>query len=100
MCPLTMDSFSKTIVHGIGYILVFEYSYFCSHVEGPKDIFALAVKEYQDSGIQVTVVKALEQAIQEHDNNYPKLELAIVDIILTNRMSNKFKLVNLSTSQS
>ncbi|KAL4062424.1 hypothetical protein V8B97DRAFT_1877854 [Scleroderma yunnanense] len=88
MFPFSIvHSKSKTITHGVGCILVFEYFYFCSQAQGdPKDIFVHAFKEYQNSGTQATVCKALQQAIQQHDHFSDKLQQVIMDIILANHM--------------
>ncbi|KAL4082048.1 hypothetical protein V8B97DRAFT_157612 [Scleroderma yunnanense] len=85
-------TFSKDVK---GCILVFEYSYFYSQAQGDqKDIFVHAFKEYQNSGTQAAVCKALQQAIQQHHHSSDNLQQAIMDIILANRMSTKFQLVN------
>jgi len=70
-----------------GCILIFEYSYFYSQAKADqKDVIALAVKEYQESRIQSTVVVALQHTIQKHDKDDIKLQQAIFDIIVENRM--------------
>ncbi|KAL4071086.1 hypothetical protein V8B97DRAFT_486484 [Scleroderma yunnanense] len=96
MFPFSIvHSKSKTITHGVGCILVFEYSYFCSLAqEDPKDMFVHAFKEYQDSGTQATVCKALKQAIQQHHDSSDHFQQVIMDIILANHMSTKFQLAN------
>ncbi|KAL4073035.1 hypothetical protein V8B97DRAFT_1956512 [Scleroderma yunnanense] len=91
MCP-SLSSMDMLILHGVGCILVFEYSYFLMQNNGQaKDAFNLAVKEYQKSGTQSAVLKALQHAIQEHGNNCATLQKVIIDIILENCMSKKFK---------
>ncbi|KAL4071226.1 hypothetical protein V8B97DRAFT_1852345, partial [Scleroderma yunnanense] len=88
MFPFSIvHSKSKTITHGVGCILVFEYSYFYSQAQGDqKDIVVHAFKEYQNSGTQAAVCKALQQAIQQHHHSSDNLQQAIMDIILANRM--------------
>jgi len=94
----------KLIAHGVGKvmssflcislknsvacILILEYSYFYleSNEEDPIGVFASAVKEYQSSGTQAAVCKALRKAIQAHENNEVKLQAAIMGIILNSRM--------------
>ncbi|KAL4066423.1 hypothetical protein V8B97DRAFT_1017503 [Scleroderma yunnanense] len=72
MFPFSIvHSKSKTITHGVGCIL-----------------------EYQNSGTQAAVCKALQQAIQQHCHSSDNLQQAIMDIILENRMSTKFQLAN------
>ncbi|KAL4070081.1 hypothetical protein V8B97DRAFT_2047885 [Scleroderma yunnanense] len=66
----------------------------------PKQVFAIASKEYQDSGIQATVFKALQQAIQQYHQSHGNLWQVIIDIILANHMSNRFKLVNQQASRA
>jgi len=68
-------------------ILIFEYSYFYLQAKADqKDIIALAVKEYQESRIQSTIVVALQHTIQEYNKDNIRLQQAIFDIILENRM--------------
>jgi len=68
-------------------IFIFEYSYFYLQAKADqKDIIALAVKEYQESRIQSTIVVALQHTIQEYNKDHMKLQQAIFDIILKNRM--------------
>jgi len=70
-----------------GCILIFEYSYFYLQAKADqRTIIALAVKEYQESSIQSTVVVALQHTIQEHNKDHMKLQQAIFDIIVENRM--------------
>jgi len=71
-----------------GCILVFEYSYFLLQKNGDaSNTLDLAVKEYQTSGTQATVVNALQRAIKEHsNNNYSALMQVTVDIIVNNCM--------------
>jgi len=70
-----------------GCILIFEYSYFYLQAKAnQKDIIALAVKEYQESRIQSTIVAALQNTIQEYNEEHIKLQQAIFDIIVENRM--------------
>ncbi|KAL4082146.1 hypothetical protein V8B97DRAFT_1927756 [Scleroderma yunnanense] len=90
LCPSYMDSnMHQLIIHGVGCILVFEYSYFCLQEKGdPNDALTLAVKKYQDSGTQANVFEALQQAIQEHGEDHTKLQETIIHIILKNCMSN------------
>jgi len=57
-----------------------------SNEEDPIGVFASAVKEYQSSGTQAAVCKALRKAIQAHENNEVKLQAAIMGIILNSRM--------------
>lgn len=69
-------------------ILILEYSYFYleSNEEDPIGVFASAIKEYQSSGTQTTVCKALKKAIKLHENDKAKLQEAIMGIILNSRM--------------
>lgn len=94
----------KLIAHGIGKvicpssqyfpknytgcILILEYSYFYlqSDEQDPIHVFASAVKQYQSSGTQAAICKALKKAIQVHRDNKDKLQQAIIDIILDSRM--------------
>ena len=70
-----------------GCLIVYEYSYFCLQGRGnPKDVIALAVKQYQDSGIQANIFLKLQQVLQKHNNNCVTMEKPILDIILMNRM--------------
>ena len=70
-----------------GCILVFEYSYFLLQQNGDtSNALDLAVKEYQSSGTQATVLTALQHAINEYSNDYGVLMQAIIDIIVDNRM--------------
>ncbi|KAL4071190.1 hypothetical protein V8B97DRAFT_1964924, partial [Scleroderma yunnanense] len=81
------SSMQQCIIHGAGCILIFEYSYFCMQAStDQKDIIGLAVKEYQWSSTQSTVVNALYHTIQEHGKDHFKLLQAIFDIIVENRM--------------
>ncbi|KAL4075168.1 hypothetical protein V8B97DRAFT_1944744 [Scleroderma yunnanense] len=102
MCPSSMISpMQKHIIHGAGCILVLEYSYFCLQAQAnPKEVISFAVEEYQHSGIQDTVVKALQQAINEHKKDHSKLQHAIINIILENHMSNKFKVAHKATGEA
>ncbi|KAI6138498.1 hypothetical protein BKA82DRAFT_4467081 [Pisolithus tinctorius] len=55
-----------------GSILVFEYFYFLLQVNqenqaGVKKCMSLAVKEYQMSGVQATVIDLIASALQTHD---------------------------------
>jgi len=71
-----------------GCILIFEYSYFLLQQNGDaSSTLDLAVKEYQTSGTQATVLNALQHAIKEHSNhNYDALMQVTVDIIVNNCM--------------
>ncbi|KIM65652.1 hypothetical protein SCLCIDRAFT_1212045 [Scleroderma citrinum Foug A] len=94
-------SVQQCIMHGAGCILIFEYSYFHLPANtGQRDIIALAVKEYQESSTQNTVVEALQHTIQEHNEDHITLHQTIVDIIVKNRMSNKFKLTQQLATQA
>ncbi|KAL4061792.1 hypothetical protein V8B97DRAFT_653389 [Scleroderma yunnanense] len=94
------SSMQQCIIHGAGCILIFEYSYFYMQATtDQKNIIALAVKEYQQSSTQSTVVNALYHTIQKHGENYFKLLQAIFDVIVENHMSNKFNLAQQSASQ-
>ncbi|KAL4076516.1 hypothetical protein V8B97DRAFT_1454226 [Scleroderma yunnanense] len=81
----------KLVAHGVGCLLVLEYSYF--HLESDdgdtNSVFASAVKEYQDSGTQVAVCKALQKAIKVHGDDKAGLQRAIINIVLDSRMSKK-----------
>jgi len=72
-----------------GCILIFEYSYFYLQAKGDqKNIIALAVNEYQEPSpsIQDTIIVALQHTIQEYNRDHTKLQQAIFDIIVANRM--------------
>jgi len=71
-----------------GCILIFEYSYFLLQTHGnASNTLDLAVKEYQTSGTQATVLNALQHAINENSNgHYDVLMQVIVDIIVKNCM--------------
>ncbi|KIM50075.1 hypothetical protein SCLCIDRAFT_1225494, partial [Scleroderma citrinum Foug A] len=90
MCPFFMVSpMHKSIIHGAGCIIVFEYSFFLLQKGGDvtsRNALDLSVKEYETSGTQATVLSALQHAIKEHSNDHDTLMQAIIDIILTNRM--------------
>ncbi|KAL4063487.1 hypothetical protein V8B97DRAFT_1992056 [Scleroderma yunnanense] len=95
------SSMQQCIIHGAGCILIFEYLYFYMQATtDQKDIITLAVKEYQQSSTQSTVVNALYHTIQEHSKDHFKLLQAIFDIIVENCMSNKFSLAKQSASQT
>ncbi|KIM67764.1 hypothetical protein SCLCIDRAFT_1209896, partial [Scleroderma citrinum Foug A] len=91
--PLLCPKFSmaspmhKSIIHGAGCILVFEYSYFLLQQNGDtRNTLNLAVEKYQSSGTQATVLNALQHAINEYSNDYDVLMQAIIDIIVDNCM--------------
>ena len=68
-------------------ILVFEYSYFLLQKNGDaRNTLDLAVKEYQSSQTQATVLSALQHAIKEHSDDHDTLMQVIIDIIINNRM--------------
>ncbi|KAL4073062.1 hypothetical protein V8B97DRAFT_304628 [Scleroderma yunnanense] len=91
MCP-SLSSMNMLILHGVGCILVFEYSYFLIQNNGQAyNAFNVAVKEYQKSGTQSAVLKALQHAIQEHGSDCATLQKVIIDIILENSMSKKLQ---------
>ena len=71
-----------------GCILVFEYSYFLflQKDRDRRSVINAAVKQYQESQIQVDVSNALQQAIREHGNNYGALKKAMFDIVVKNQM--------------
>jgi len=71
-----------------GCILIFEYSYFLLQKNrDASNTLDLAVKEYQSSGTQATVLNALQHAIKENSNgHYDVLMQVIVDIIVKNCM--------------
>ena len=71
-----------------GCILVFEYSYFLlQQNRDASNTLDLAVKEYQSSGTQATVLNALQHAIEENSNyHYDVLMQVTVDIIVNNCM--------------
>ncbi|KAI6148778.1 hypothetical protein BKA82DRAFT_992678 [Pisolithus tinctorius] len=80
--------------HGIGSILVFEYLYFLLQInEGSCDdveeCLILAVKEYQMSGIQATVIDLIAAGLQTHGQNIGALCNVLVDIAKANQMSKK-----------
>ncbi|KAL4076514.1 hypothetical protein V8B97DRAFT_1453741 [Scleroderma yunnanense] len=86
----SMDILSE---NSSGCVLILEYSYFYLQSNnsggGPNGVFASAVKEYQYSGTQATVCKALQEAIQVHGDDKAGLQKAIINIILDFRMSKK-----------
>ena len=103
LCPLSIVSdMHKSIIHGAGEnihfssimskhfkgcILVLEYCYFLSQTNSnAKNAFAIALKEYQQSGTQAIVSNVLQDAIKEHSNDHDTLIYVITDIILTNQM--------------
>ena len=117
MCPSFMvPDMHKSIMHGAGEtpllfiaskyfkgcILVFEYSYFLLQNTGNKavNVIKLAVKKYQQSGTQATVLKALKNATKEHNNDHQALQDSIIDIILANRMCKLFLLLLLEISHA
>ena len=103
LCPLSITSdMHKSIIHGAGEethflsimskhfkgcILVWEYCYFLSQTNSnAKNAFAIALKEYQQSGTQAVVSDVLQDAIKKHSNDHDTLIYVITDIILTNQM--------------
>ncbi|KIM53387.1 hypothetical protein SCLCIDRAFT_1222844, partial [Scleroderma citrinum Foug A] len=88
MCPFFMTSpMHKSIIHGAGCILVFEYSYFLLQKNrDTRNTLDLAVKKYQSSGTQATVLSALQHAINEYSNDHGVLMQTIIDIIVDNCM--------------
>jgi len=88
MAPVSHIQSLSTISKFVkGCILIFEYSYFYLQAKADqKDIIALAVKECQESRIQSSIVVALQHIIQEYNEDHIKLQQAILDIIVENRM--------------
>ena len=103
LCPLSIVSdMHKSIIHGAGEethfssimskhfkgcILVLEYCYFLSQTNSnAKNAFAIALKEYQQSGTQAIVSNVLQDTIKKHNDNHDTLIYVITDIILTNQM--------------
>lgn len=71
----------------IGIIIIFEYCYFCLQgTESVKNIIAVGVKEYKDSGTEAIVFQGLLKVLQEHNNDDVKVQELILDIIMRNRM--------------
>ena len=115
LCPLSgiVSDMHKSIIHGAGEdihflsimskhfkgcILVLEYCYFLSQTNSnAKNTFAIALKEYKQSGTQAVVSNALQDAIKKHSDDHDTLIYVITDIILTNQMC---KLSNLLVSAS
>ena len=89
-----MELVSKIISHCIishnfqGCILVFEYTWFLLQInKGASNVLDLAVKEYQASGTQATVLNALQHAIEKHGSGeHDILKDVITGIILHNHM--------------
>ncbi|KIM50951.1 hypothetical protein SCLCIDRAFT_1222683 [Scleroderma citrinum Foug A] len=80
----------KCIIHGVGCLIVYEYSYFCLQEQhNHHDVVAHAVKQYEDSGTQARVFQNLQWVLQEKNNL--TVQTLILDIILRNRMSDNFK---------
>ena len=73
-----------------GCILLFEYTYFL--LQDPKytvnDVIDIALKKYQQSGTQSTVLSALQDALTKRHGDYKchTLHNDIIDIILHNQM--------------
>ena len=103
LCPFfTVSDMHKSIIHGAGEeihflsimskhfkgcILVLEYCYFLSQTNSnAKNAFAIALKEYQQSGTQAIVSNVLWDAINKHSDDHDTLIYVITDIILTNQM--------------
>ena len=103
LCPSSIVSnMHKSIIHGAGEeihflsimskhfkgcILVLEYCYFLSQTNSNvKNAFAIALKEYQQSGTQAIVSNVLQGVIKKHSNDHDTLIYVITDIILTNQM--------------
>ncbi|KIM50449.1 hypothetical protein SCLCIDRAFT_1225338 [Scleroderma citrinum Foug A] len=85
-----MPSMYQCIIHGVGCIIVYEYSYFCLQGRGNlQDVIALAIKQYEDSGTQASVFQDLQEVLQALD--HVTMQPLILDIILRNRMSKQFK---------
>ena len=83
-----ISSMYSMLLNGFkGCILVFEYTYFVLQTNGDgRNALHIAVKEYQSSGTQASVLTALQHAIKEYGNDHDVLRQAIIDIIITNRM--------------
>ena len=80
-----LQSFSQ--LYFIGCVLIFEYLFFL--LQNNKDeshILKLAINTYQQSGIQATIVNSLQNAIQQHGDDYDTLFKVIIDIVLNNQM--------------
>ena len=80
-----LQTFSQ--LYFIGCVLIFEYLFFL--LQSNKDeshILKLAINTYQQSGIQATVVNSLQNAIQQHGDDYDILFKVIIDIVLNNQM--------------
>ncbi|KAL4066358.1 hypothetical protein V8B97DRAFT_1980956 [Scleroderma yunnanense] len=88
-----ISPYHQLIAHGVGCILVFEYAYFYlqeKEVAGDlKETFALAVREYQKSGTQDAVQRALQVAIKECKEDKDKGTKIITDLVVKHRMSKK-----------
>ena len=73
-----------------GVSLVFEYAWFLQQTKNPPNnparLIDLAVKAYQTSGTQATVLNALQLAIEEHCHNPDIMTNFIIGIIHNHRM--------------
>ena len=102
-----MSVMHKSIMHGTGakehfllfiflndfqgVSLIFEYTWFLLQQNrnpdnNPARLIDLATKAYQTSGIQATVLNALQLAIDEHCDNSDILTNIIIGIIHNHRM--------------
>ena len=73
-----------------GVLLVFEYAWFLlqqtKNAGNDSALIDVAIKTYQTSGTQTTVLNALQPAIEKHCDNHDRLIDAIIDIIHKHRM--------------
>ncbi|KAI6106849.1 hypothetical protein EV401DRAFT_2077587 [Pisolithus croceorrhizus] len=90
----SQDTTTQSIAeHGVRCLLIFEYCYFLLQKEkspAEQDVIPLAIKEYKDFNVAATVCKAVETAVQQHDQNVDELCQALLQVVLENRMSCRF----------
>ncbi|KAI6106801.1 hypothetical protein EDD16DRAFT_1626511 [Pisolithus croceorrhizus] len=74
-----------------GAILVLEYLYFLLQLQNGSDSIqeslALAVKEYQSSGIHAKVNESIQRAFEEYGDNVDNLCPVFVHIVKENQLS-------------
>ncbi|KAI6152703.1 hypothetical protein EDD17DRAFT_1635520, partial [Pisolithus thermaeus] len=77
--------------HGLGTILVFEYSYFLSQEQNRRHTFreslTLAVKEYQSSGIYAKVNESIQRAFEKYGDKVDNLCAVLVHLAKENQLS-------------
>ncbi|KAI6151543.1 hypothetical protein BKA82DRAFT_1006718 [Pisolithus tinctorius] len=84
------SSMQHVVEHGIGALLVFEYSYFLLQAETgmtSQQCWAFAVRAYQTSDVKAKVHQLIQAAFMEHGEDMKNLCPILVDIAQENQMS-------------